>query len=785
MIRAVRRTRIVLCALVLAAALSGPVVAQTADADRDAMWGRYLGIAALVADGTIEPHWLPDGDSFWFARGAPDRTVVTLVDPAAGAREPMFDPEEVRSALAETLGHEPPYEGLPFDTFDFAPAADGPGLDSNRIRFVVENREFEMVRSEVTVRPTGRSEAERSRYEPGIAREAFPSTSPDVMEILSPDRRWFLTDQDGDLWLRSTYDERLERLTEDAEEWFEWSVSGAAWSPGSSRVAALKNDERHVHKVPLVHWLKTHEEIQLWPFTKAGGPLPLPELHVVDVLSKRVVEVDVTTGLEVPDADRYLGILGWTKDGSELLFSRLNRAFNTLDIMSADPETGDSRIILTETQPTFIKGISINPGLPDLFTPLEDGRRFLWISERDGFDHIYLYDLRGTLIRQLTRGGWPVRKIVAVDEESGWIYFTAHADTADVDPELGAARLYDTHLYRVALDGSGLTRLTEDTGEHSIEFSPSKRFFADTHSTPARPPRTELRAADGTLVLTAAESTIETLAELDWSAPEPFVAKADDGVTDLYGILYKPADFDPTARYPVIDFIYGGPYRTQTPNSFTHGNAIIAGAYAQLGYIVMMVDARGTPERGKAFQDVVYGNFGRNEIPDHVAALRDVAATRSYMDLDRVGIFGGSWGGYMTIRALVLAPEVYDVGVSLYPVVDLYDHAAQALEPYMGLLENRPDAYEYGSSTRLADRVEGKLLLIHGTNDVNATFSATMKMVEALVRAGKPYDLIVLPEESHSLSVRARNYWLAAMKNYFLEHLPPGPGPSDATSGGS
>ena len=193
---------------------------------------------------------------------------------------------------------------------------------------------------------------------------------------------------------------------------------------------------------------------------------------------------------------------------------------------------------------------------------------------------------------------------------------------------------------------------------------------------------------------------------------------------------------------------------------------------AQLGFVVFVVDGRGTIERGKAFQDVVYGNFGKNEIPDHAAALKNVAATRPYLDLSRVGIFGGSWGGYMTIRALLLAPETYHVGIATFPVGDLYDHAASAMEPYMGLLENNRSGYDYGSSLRLASNLKGHLMLMHGTSDVNATFSATMKVVDALTKAGKPYDLKVFMEQNHSLG-GIQDYWQETVRQYFVQHLKP------------
>jgi len=753
-----------------AAGLAG----QTSVADREAMFQRYLGFASLVEGGVVTPHWLEDGDRFWFAENAPDSTTIILVDPARGDARPLFDTERTRQAVTTALGHGAPYDGLPFADLEFV---DEPGPGGGAVvRFVVEDREFQLSLDDYSILPTGRSAAVRDRYEPEVVREAFPATNPDIVEVLSPDRRWFARDDERDLWVRSTADDRQERLTDDGEEWFRWSGSGVKWSPSSIRLAALKIDNRDVHRVPLIHWLKPHEEVVWWPFTKAGGPLPRPELHIVDVLSKRDVMVDVGE-----DPDIYLSILDWTPDGSELLFYRMNRTFDRLDLMAADPTSGASRIVLTETQPTFIKGINQTPGWTMLATPLSDGERVLWISERDGWDHLYLYGLDGRLIRRLTSGEWPVTGIEAVDEEEGWVYFTGHAET-EIDPELGAPRRYDTHLYRVSIEGGPIERLSEATGQHAVTVSPSHTYFIDVHSTATRAPTSELRSVDGSLIQVLSKANTDRLEEIEWRPPEPFVVKAADGETDLYGVLFKPRDFDPTKRYPVLEYIYGGPQTVLHPRTFFEG--VMPQAFAQLGYVTVVVDARGTPERGKAFQDVVHGNFGRNEIPDHAAALRNLAATRPYVDLDRVGLFGGSWGGYMTVRALVLEPELYDAGVATYPVVDLYDHMSQALEPYMGLPEQRPEAFEYGSSLDRVDQIEGKLLLIHGTQDVNATFSATMKMVDALQKAGKSYDLIVFPEVNHTLGA-IRTYWFKALKDFFLENVPAGPIAGEAASTGS
>ncbi|MCG8470048.1 MAG: S9 family peptidase [Gemmatimonadetes bacterium] len=769
--------RFVLCLVFLApacaAGLPALLIGQDPTAtEREAMYAKYWGFAGRVVGGGVEPHWLEDGSRFWYVEGAPDSATILLVDPAANTSEPLFDTERLRGAVSEALGYGAPYDGLPFSEieFDEEPSPDDPGS----VRFVVDEAELTIDLDDYSVRATGRSSEMREQDVPRLVREAFPATSADLYEVRSPDGRWFARDDERDLWLRARIDDRLERLTSDGEEWFSWTVADAEWSPSSMRLAAQKIDNRHVDRVPLVHWLKTNEEVEWWPFTRAGGPLPRPELHILDVISKTDVIVDVGEDPEI-----YLSILQWTDDGSELLFLRMNREHDRLDLMAADPETGASRVILTETQSTFIKGIDENPSWRDLATPLADGERFLWISERDGWDHLYLYDLEGTLLRRLTSGEWPVSGIEAVDEENGWVYFRGQAET-ELDPALGAPRVYDTHLYRVRLDGSGLTRLSEGSGNHAFAVSPSREFFVDVYSSVTEPPRAELRRTDGRHVRTLSVADIGLLDELSWVPPEPFVAKAADGETDLYGVLFKPWDFDPSRSYPVVEYIYGGPQTINHPREFTDG--VLPMALAQLGYVTVVLDARGTPGRGKAFQDVVHGNFGRNEIPDHVAALRGAAESRPWMNLDRVGIVGGSWGGYMTIRALVLAPGFYDAGAALYPVVEMYDHMAQAIEPYMGIPRSRPDAFAYGASTDRVDQIQGRLMLMHGTQDVNATFSATMKMVDAMTKAGKPYDLVVFPEVNHSLTP-VQTYFVQTIARFFTENIDPGPDPVASTGG--
>lgn len=750
-----------------------PAAAQESlDPERDSIYARYMSIPALIKGGVVCPdagalggapcavNWMADGQSFWFAEGQPDQTVIHRTDPATGTTESLFDTERLRAALTPLLGHEPAYRGLPFDSFTFSAEGRGEGTrgaGERRVRFTVEDRTFELDLDTyaVTARPPAEAEA-TARATPRVVREGFTSGAPPVMEVPSPDGRWLLTEKDHALWVRASFDGREHPVMEDGEEDYAWSVEGAMWAPDGGRVAAMKVDSRHMERVPILHWLKQTEEVEYAPYAKAGNPMPRQELHIVDIAGRRAVQVDVG------EADQILSPVGWRPDGSEYLFLRMFRSYETLHLVAANPATGEIRVVLEETQPTFIKGIGTTPSWRALARPLSDGERFLWISERDGWDHIYLHGMDGRLIRRLTEGEWPVLGIVHVDETAGHVYFNGHREEG---------RPYDTHLYRVSLDGGEVVRVTEGEGQHSAAVSPNGAYLVVTHSSTSRPPRTEMRTTAGELVHIVTEADVSALDDLGWTPPEEFVVKAADAETDLHGLIYKPHDFDPTAKYPVIDYIYNGPFISWVPKTFTDPRGLSQAALAQLGFVVFMVDGRGTTERGKAFQDIVHRNFGRNEIPDHRAAMENAAATRPWMDLDRVGIHGGSWGGYMTVRALLLEPDFYDVGVATNGVYDIHDQNAYAIEPYMDRPWENPEGYQYGSSLRLAENLKAKLLLIHGTSDVNATFSATMKLVEALIRAGKPHDLIVVPEQPHWFTGQSAAYTNAASRRYFQEHL--------------
>jgi len=728
--------------LFLLAAL-GVLTAASASAQsgtrRDSVYKAMLDFPSLIVGGRIDPHWMADRRSFWYVDTRGDSSVALKVDPTAGAATPLVDVGRARGGLRKALGYEPPRHGLPFTTFSLAP-------DERAILFELAGRRWRLDLGTYEARALGPA-------------TPAPAPAPGRRETPSPDGRWFARSEAGNLWLRSPVDDRSIQLTTDGVERFGWSgppLGSVEWSPTGTRLLAIKSDQRRVHHIPVVHWLKPEEEQIEWaPYQHAGSAVAANEMYVIDVARRQVTRLE--TG---DDPERQLRPAGWRKDGDEVYLLRADRLIKQVDILAADPRTGKTRLLVTDRQPTFIEGLALSP--TNLFTPFSDGSQFVWRSERDGWSHLYLYKADGTLQRRLTQGSFPVDSVIAIDEKRGWIYFSARDDRA---------RPYDLHLYRVDLTGGRFSRLTEGRGEHAVQLSPDLDYFVDTYSTVDRPPVIELRKTDGSKVRELGRADIAKLTALDWKVPEEFTVKAADGTTDLYGSIYRPFDFDPSRKYPVIDFQYMGNFQHAAPRRFYQtwlGDE--AQALTQLGFIVYIVDGRGTTGRGKAFQDYTYNSIGKIEIPDHVAALRQLAAGRAWMDTSRVGITGYSWGGYYTIRALLTAPEVFKVGVAGAPVVDLLAHTAP-IEPYMGLPQENREGYAHASNVTIADRLRGKLLITIGTSDVNVTFNHTMRLADAFIKAGKHFDLVVMPEETHGLTPAVNAYYKEARAQYFVEHL--------------
>lgn len=519
--------------------------------------------------------------------------------------------------------------------------------------------------------------------------------------------------------------------------------------------------------IPTIKWLKPLEEAREVITIPAGADLYRSELYLLDIHARKPRHVDLGD-----NSDRYLRVLTWLPDGSELILARYNRVLSSVELLAVDAVTRTVRTIMTEHSETFLTNHHEAIWATETgFFLLPDGSGFIWNSERSGWDHLYHYDLDGRLVQQLTAGDWPVRDVVRVDQENGWVYFTGHGDQS---------RPYDTHLYRAGLNGRGFAQLTQGKGQHSVTISPSTRYLVDVFSNVDAPPRTELRAADGKLVRVLAEANIDHLREFGWVAPKEYVVKAADGETDLWATLYFPNNFDPEKRYPVVEYIYAGPQTTWRPMDFGDdlgpfgallGRAVnFPKALAQLGFLVVILDGRGTPERSKAFHDTIYMNWGQFEIDDHAGALRQLGQRLPFMDLDRVGVMGASWGGHYALRAMTQAPGLYKVGISQVPG---YSSRRFILyEVYLGMPQENKAAYDAADALALAPLLKGDLLQIGGINDTG-TQADLFQMSERLIRLGKQHRMMVYPNTGHGAMGKTAEYDMELKKRYFIEKLKP------------
>ncbi|HEX4923836.1 MAG TPA: prolyl oligopeptidase family serine peptidase, partial [Bdellovibrionales bacterium] len=615
-----------------------------------------------------------------------------------------------------------------------------------------------------------------NEFTPRVLKENPIGGGENWVEILSPNRQWFATLEDHNFGIRKPGSNRVELLTRDGiaskpYDFMEYGFSAGNQSFDAAASPIWSSDSRYVafHRfdlteVPFVSvpgltpspWLR---------MTRPFEPMAKTQLLIADV-QRRVV-----TPVQVPyDSNVYYQIGGWSPAG-QLIFVRSDRYFKTAEIYLAAADTGKARLVFRERTTTFLQNHWLNYRSHTVHF-VNDRRGFLWLSERDGWNHIYLYDLSAKKVTQLTQGGFPVERIVDVDQATGWIYFLAHG----VDP----SRPYDLHFMRVHVNRPGrLQKLTAHDGRHDVPsakkaymapapegiwLSPDKKTFIDSHSSVHRPPMRELRAADGRLIANLQKADATKWNAVIRTPPEEFKVLAADGKTELHGVLFRPQNFDPTKTYPIIDYIYNGPFTQWVPRGFAEPGSGLPLTLAELGAVVVVIDGRGTTGRGKAFQDVVYKNFGTHEIADHAGAIRQLARRYPFIDLNRVGITGASFGGYMTFRAMVLEPDLFKVGVAFAPVYNLWTGDATNVEPYLG---GDRSAFERADSLKLLGNLKGKILLIHGTSDTNALYSSTAEATGALKKAGKAFDLLTIPGGKHAYD---QNVFRAILQ-YFDEHL--------------
>jgi len=721
--------------------------------------------AAIQGD-KISFQWIADGPRYWYSLGPANDIEMFIGNAENGQEKQLFDSDRLREALQKIVKGDLPGEGLPFQSVSFVEGNSATLFDIGDESFVVE------VGSHAVRKISSSEKEELLLSTPRVTVDAFPSIDGNFYEIPSPDGKWLLKTRNNNLVLRSALGQSEQQLTEDGVQWYGWgdrtmtSLGAiASWSPDAQHLVALKRDGRGTYKLPVVYWLESEERVEHVLYPRTGEVLIKSEPYLFDIKTKQRTAIDI--GLI---EDHYVVLAGWIPDGSGFVFTKVNRRYNKIEVLLTDLDTAATRTIHTHQVDTYVHDAFV--GGPALVHPMGRENGFLWLDERSGWRHIFVYDYDGRELRQLTSGEWPVHSVLKVDEGGGWVYFRAPG-TVD--------RPYDLALFRVALDGHGEPeQLTPADGLHTVDFAPDAEYFLDKYSSPSQAGIVDIRKTDGTLVRRITASNIDKLIADGFTPPEELTVRTRDGDDDIQVLMMKPYDFDPTRKYPIVEAVYGGmqiefmPHHFYAQESFGGtGYSIYARALVNKGFIVVFINSPGTDGMGRAYRDVMHGKWPEGLIEEHAHAIRQIARERPYIDLERVGIFGASWGGYMTQRALFLVPDLYKVGVSLAPVSG-HEELLAYPEPFLGgpPIAN-PEGYRKGRLFDHVENLEGKLLLIHGALDINAPFSQTMKLIDALIRKRKAYDLIVIPDANHSFCCGSEKsvYVTTAFVRYFMTHL--------------
>ncbi len=722
--------------------------------------------AKLTSDLVIRPNWIGESDRFWYRWKSLTGVEFMLVDPATGERRPAFDHSQLAAALSQATGTPCAAAHLPFDEIEFLDEGGSIGfeidLDGKGERWSIDLESYSCTR-------IGES--------PAVARDV----------LRSPDDQWEAFTRDHNIWARSVASGEERAITTDGTEKNDYGehllsplTTGGIdhppppfikWSPDSGKLLFCRVDQREAPQFHLVQSVPKDGSVRpvlhSFAYPLPGDEvLPLAYLHCADLTSGAVTALD-TDPIEIQyhGPPVYGDGLCWSADSETIYFLRQGRGYFRIDLSIIDAETGAARIAISEESSTGIDP-SVWRGTSNV-RAFADGSRVIWYSQRDGWGHLYLYDAEnGSLIRQLTAGDCEVSNVEHVDEAAGLVYFTAMGREANRDPYYG-------HLYRVSLEGGEPELLTPEDADHTITFSPAGCCFIDSYSTVDQAPVILLRAADGSTICELERADISALEATGWRKPERFKTKARDGSTDVYGVLFRPSGLDPEAQYPVIDYIYGGPQAIQAPAAFTDAarerdkNFWEAQSLAELGFLVVMIDGLGMPGRSKAQHDHSYRNLPDNGLPDHIAAMRQLADRYDYLDISRVGIFGHSAGGYASCRAMFAYPDFFKVAVSSAGNHDHRLDKATWVERYMGLPVG--EHYVFSANQNHAENLKGKLLLIHGDMDENVHVASTMVVVDELIKANKDFDLLIMPNQPHSCT--AHPYFVRRRWDYFVQHL--------------
>ncbi len=707
--------------------------------------------AQRVYKARIVPHWFQNNTRFWYRNNLPGSAQeFILVDAERGTRAAAFDHAKLAAALSKAVG-KTNYHGdrLPFTLIQFDSGAKTVLFKIDDATWKCDLASYECSKTEEKF-----DVAPEPDDGPGAARpRQRGAESSDRTSDTSPDGKWRASIKDHNIFIRSESGEI--QLSQDGKEGL--AYARFTWSPDSKTLVAFRTEPGERKEVYLVESSPRdggRAKLQTRPYALPGDKFTTHEINLFDIAMQKQIK---------PEVDRLehewlRPRLYWSTDKRRLMYQQTERGHQRLRVIEIDSQTGKARNLIDEKTGTFIWTAHIENLSLNLVNWLEKTDEIIYVSERDGWRHLYLVDGKASAptLSAITKGDYVVRGIDRIDEEKRQIWFRASGKDPKQDP-------YFVHYYRVNFDGTGLVALTEGNGTHTIDLSPGRQYLIDTWSRVDLPPVNELRrASDGKLVCKLEEADMTEL-KATWQAPEVFVAKGRDGKTDIWGIICRPGDFDPAKKYPVIEQIYAGPQGSFVPKSFSSSRRF--SSLTDLGFIVVQMDGMGTANRSKAFHDVCWKNLKDAGFPDRILWHKAAAAKYPYYDISRVGVYGHSAGGQNAAGAVLFHPDFYKVAVASCGCHDNRMDKASWNEQWMGY----PVGPHYSECSNIdnARRLRGKLLLMVGELDNNVPPESTLRFADALIKANKDFDLVVLPGLGHAIGT----YGERRRQDFFVRHL--------------
>ncbi len=705
------------------------------------------------------PNWIEKTNHFWYRKAVKGGNEFVFVDAETLAKRPAFDHEKLAAALSAAANEKYTALKLPFQQITF--------VDNEKaIEFTIGETRWRCDLSDYSVKkmpPNGRGGFGPQRggisFSTGLPGPRYNQMGPpgargeNADSRTSPDGKWEAYVNNYNVFARPKGKREGTALSFDGSEGNYYALASLVWSPDSKMIAGYRVRPGYTRKLQYVESSpndQTQPKYHTMEYAKPGDVLDHPTPVVIHVESKKQFIVDNALFPNPYNLSR----IEWRKDNRAFTFEYNQRGHQVYRIIEVDAATGKPRAVISEEPKTFFTYSSKKYRFD-----VGDGKEVVWMSERDGWNHLYLFDgVTGTVKNQITKGNWVVRGVEKVDEAKRQIIFQASGMYAGKDP-------YLVHYYRINFDGTGLTPLTEADANHTVIFSPDAKYYLDFYSRVDLPTIVELRRTEDRKVLTEVERTdVTELTKAGWRAPEVFSAMGRDGKTDIWGVIVRPANYDPLKKYPVIENIYAGPHSSHVPKTFTPWSPMQS--LAELGFIVVQIDGMGTSNRSKAFHDVAWKNLGDAGFPDRIAWHKAAAAKYRYYDINRVGIYGTSAGGQNSLGALLFHPEFYKVCVSACGCHDNRMDKIWWNEQWMGWPLD--EHYVAASNVVNAHKLQGKLLLILGELDTNVDPASTMQVVNALIKAEKTFDFLMIPSAGHT---NGGPYGTKKQYDFFVHHL--------------